>query len=216
MRFDISVAALSIAALLAAGPAMAQGTTEKPTTTEKIEQKADDTKNKVKDTAHEAKTGMTDSWVTAKTKIALFSDDRVKGRQVSVETQKGVVTLRGKVDSAEAKAAAADIAKGIDSVKSVRNELQVVAPSQRNRVDADDKQIAKSVEQRFKQDSQLKSAKIDAKVEAGVVILTGEVKSIDTSARASEVARSVPGVRYVKNDLTFASRSSLESPRAYK
>lgn len=215
MHYNIPVTSLSIAALLAAGPAWAQ--TDKPTTTTgKIEQKADDAASKVKDTAREAKVGMTDSWLTAKTKIALFADDRVKGRQVSVETQNGVVTLRGKVDSAEAKAAAFDIAKGTEHVKSVRNELQVVAPSQRDRVDADDKQIGKSVEQRFKQDPQLKSAKIDAKVDAGVVILTGEVKNIDTSARASEVARSIPGVRYVKNDLTYASRSRLEPTRAQK
>ncbi len=216
MRFNIPAMSLSLAAVLAAGPAWAQSAADKPTTAEKIEQKADEAKSKVKDTAHEAKVGMTDSWLTSKTKIALFADDRVKGRQVSVQTHKGVVTLRGKVDSADAKAAASDIAKGIEHVKSVRNELQVVAPSQRDRVDADDKQIGKSVEQRFKQDPKLKSAKIDAKVDAGVVILTGEVKSIDTSARASEVARSVPGVRYVKNDLTFASRSSLEPTRAQK
>ena len=50
-------------------------------------------------------------------------------------------------------------------------------------------------------------------VNAGVVTLRGEVKSIGTSARASEVARSVPGVRYVKNDLSFASRSSLDSSK---
>ena len=213
MRYNIPITSLSIAALLAAGPAWAQ---DKPTMGQKIEQKTDAAVDKVKDTAHDAKVGMTDSWVTAKTKIALFSDDRVKGRQVSVETQNGIVTLRGKVDSNEAKAAATEIAKSTEHVKSVRNELQVVAPSQRDRVDADDKQISKSVEQRFKQDPQLKSAKIDAKVDAGVVILTGEVKSLDTSARASEVARSIPGVRYVKNDLTYASSSSLESSRAQR
>jgi osmotically-inducible protein OsmY len=95
----------------------------------------------------------------------------------------------------------------------VKNELQVVAPSARAAVDADDKIIYKNVEQKFKHDPQLKNAKIDAKVEAGVVILTGEVKNIDTSARASEIARNVAGVRYVKNDLSCASRSSLE-PRA--
>ncbi len=212
MRQNIVVAGLTIAALIVAGPpAYAQTTTK-----EKVEQKAGEAKDKAKDMAHEAKAGISDSWLTSKAKIALFADDRVKGRQVHVETHKGVVTLRGKVDSSDAKTAAADIAKGIDGVKSVKNELQVVAPSQRAAVDADDKQISKNVEQRFKQDPKLKNAKIDAKVEAGVVILTGEVKNIDTSARASEIARSVPGVRYVKNDLTFASSSSLESTKAHK
>ncbi len=193
MRHEIVVAGFTIAALVVAGPAFAQSTMT----------------DKAKSVTQDAKTGASDSWMTSKTKIALFSDDRVKGRQVHVETKDGVVYLRGKVDSSEAKTAATDVAKGIDGVKNVKNELQVVAPSTRAAVEADDKQIYKNVEQRFKQDPQLKNAKIDAKVDAGVVILTGEVKSIDTSARASEIARSVPGVRYVKNDLTFA-RSSLE------
>ena len=193
MRHKSVVAGFTIAALVVAGPAFAQSTMT----------------DKAKSVTQEAKTGMSDSWMTSKTKIALFSDDRVKGRQVHVETKDGVVYLRGKVDSSEAKAAATDVAKGIDGVKNVKNELQVVAPGARAAVEADDKQIYKNVEQRFKQDPQLKNAKIDAKVDGGVVVLTGEVKSIDTSARASEIARSVPGVRSVKNDLTFA-RSSLE------
>jgi hyperosmotically inducible periplasmic protein len=193
MRHKTFVVGLTIAALAAGGPAYAQSTVT----------------DKAKNMTQEAKTGMSDSWVTSKTKIALFSDDRVKGRQVSVETKNGVVFLRGKVDTADAKAAATDVAKGIEGAKNVKNELQVVAPSARAAVEADDKVIYKNVEQKFKQDPQLKSAKIDARVEAGVVILTGEVKNIDTSARASEVARNVPGVRYVKNDLTYATRSSL-------
>jgi osmotically-inducible protein OsmY len=35
------------------------------------------------------------------------------------------------------------------------------------------------------------------------VILTGAVSSIDASAHASELARGVPGVRMVKNELTY-------------
>jgi hyperosmotically inducible periplasmic protein len=224
MRKNIVVTGFTIAALIASGgaPVYAQSTTtdkmEKKTeqTKDKIERKADETKDKAKSVTQEAKTGVSDSWLTSKTKIALFADDRVKGRQVHVETQNGTVMLRGKVDSPEAKAAAAEVAKGIEGVKGVKNELQVVAPTDRKAVDADDKQLAKSVEDRFKQDPDLKNAKIDAKVNAGVVTLTGEVKSIGTSARASEVARNIPGVRSVKNDLTYASRSSLEPTRASK
>ena len=68
--------------------------------------KMDKAVDKTKEVAKDAKVAVTDSWVTSKTKIALFSDDRVKGSQVKVETIDGVVHLRGKVDSAEAKAAA--------------------------------------------------------------------------------------------------------------
>ena len=58
------------------------------------------------------KTPITDTWLTAKTKIALAADSRVKGRQIEVETTEGQVVLRGKVDSDEAKRAAEGITAG--------------------------------------------------------------------------------------------------------
>lgn len=45
--------------------------------------------------------------------------------------------------------------------------------------------------------------KLDVRTDAGVVTLTGEVPTIGSSAKASEMARGVPGVRSVKNELTF-------------
>ena len=40
------------------------------------------------------KTPINDTWLTAKTKIALAADGRVKGRQIDVATTKNVVMLR--------------------------------------------------------------------------------------------------------------------------
>lgn len=203
MRY-IAWTTLGAAALIfAAAPThtYAEGTTGQ-STGEKIGQKA-------KSTAKDAKTQVTDSWITAKTKIALFADERVKGRQVSVETTGGTVWLRGKVDSEQAKMEATDIVKGVEHVKSVRNELQVVPVAERTRVDTDDKAISEMVEQRLKTDPHLNSAKISARVDAGIVTLTGEVRSLMVSSRASEVLSDVPGVRAVRNDLRFEPRSSM-------
>src|ERR1700740_2275734 len=91
---------------------------------------------KAQTTTQEAKTMVSDSWLTSKTKISLFADERVKGTQISVDTAKGVVHLRGKVDSAEARSAAGDIAQRGEGVKSVKNDLQVVTPTARQAVDA--------------------------------------------------------------------------------
>jgi len=162
---------------------------------------ADKVKEKAQTTTQETKTMVTDSWVTSKVKISLFADERVKGTQVSVDTTKGVVHLRGKVDSAEAKSAASDIAQGIEGVKSVKNDLQVVAPTARKAVDANDSDIAKAVVTRLSKDKQLK--KVDVRTDAAVVTLTGQVPTIGASAKASEMARGVPGVKSVKNELTF-------------
>ena len=163
--------------------------------------KTDKAVDKTKEVTKDTKVAVTDSWLTSKTKIALFSDDRVKGSQVKVETKDGVVFLRGKVDSAEAKAAAETVAKGIDGVKSVKNDLQVVSPGARKAVEAKDADIAKAVETRVKRESDLK--KVDVRADSGVVTLTGEVPTITASAKASEMARGVNGVRSVKNELTF-------------
>lgn len=218
MRY-IRVTALGVAALILVGaPAYSyaqtttdqqQSTTEKPGTMQKVEQK-------VKGAATGAKTEATDSWVTSKVKIALFADERVKGHQVSVSTTDGTVWLRGKVDSEEAKLVAADIAKGVEHVKGVRNELQVVPAAERAKVNTDDKAITTMVEKRLKTDPQLKGAHISARVDAGIVTLTGQVKSIMMSSRASEILSDVPGVKAVRNDLTYQQRSSSAAPPAQK
>jgi hyperosmotically inducible protein len=164
------------------------------TTTEKIEQKA-------RNVARDVKTDVTDSWVTAKTKIALYADERVKGREVSVETVNGTVMLRGKVESDEARTAAASIAEGIEHVKAVKNDLQVVAAGDRQATDISDKDITRQIKERFSKTTQLTG--IDVRSDGGVVLLTGSVPTIGASARASELARGVSGVRAVKNELTY-------------
>ena len=164
---------------------------------------AGDTMNKaeekIKGTACDVKEATSDSWITSKAKIALYADDRVKGRDVSVETMNSEIFLRGKVDSEEAKSAAGEVARGIDGVKNVKNDLQVVPASTRKAVTADDKVITKSVESRFSKDPELK--KIDVRTDAGVVVLSGQVTNITAAARASETAHKVEGVKAVKNEL---------------
>ncbi len=148
------------------------------------------------------KTPINDTWLTAKTKIALAADSRVKGRQIDVETTQGVVLLRGKVDSDTAKQASADIAKMLDGVKSVKNDLEVVAPAAREAVEEKDDAITTHVKEQMARDTHLKKTNIAVQTNAGVVSLTGEVRDLMTSGNASWTARQVAGVKSVKNDLT--------------
>jgi len=198
MRSQFKTGAALLTAMLFAVP-LAAGAGD---TMDKASDKMDKATDKVKETTTEVKGAVSDSWLTSKTKIALFADDRVKGRDVRIETVNGEVFLRGKVDSEGAKAAAADIAKGVEGVKTVKNDLQVVAPTARKTVQANDKQITKAVETRFGKDAQLK--KIDVRTDAGVVVLSGEVPNISVSAKASEMAHRVDGVKSVKNELRVA------------
>lgn len=153
------------------------------------------------------KTAITDTWITAKTKIALAADGRVKGRQIHVMTTNNVVVLRGKVDSDSAKQAAEEIAKMLDGVKTVQNNLQVVVPSKRELVEAKDEAITAQVREKIANDSHLNRSDIAVQTNAGVVSLTGEVEDILASADASWTAWFVPGVKSVKNDLTVKEKA---------
>ena len=148
-----------------------------------------------------------DTWLTAKTKIALAADGRVKGRQIDVETTKGQVMLRGKVDSNASKQAAEDITKMLDGVKTVKNDLEVVAPAIRDAVEDKDDAITTRVKEHIAMDSHLKKSDISVQTNAGVVSLTGEVKDLMTSANASWTIRQVPGVKSVKNDLMVKEKA---------
>jgi osmotically-inducible protein OsmY len=66
-----------------------------------------------------------DSVITTKVKSLLAADDFLKSFQISVETFKGTVQLSGFVASREAVNKAAEIARSVKGVKSVKNDLIV-------------------------------------------------------------------------------------------
>src|SRR5262245_9533302 len=92
---------------------------------------------------------MKDSWITTKTKMAHTTDGRTKARRSAVETQAGVIILRGKVSSAVEKTAADEIARGISGATGVSNALQVVPDEVRQAVDAKDDTIETAIRERL-------------------------------------------------------------------
>ena len=68
-----------------------------------------------------------DASITAKVKTALVVEPDLKGLQIDVDTSQNVVTLSGTVASESARERAGTIAKGIEGVKDVKNNLLVKA-----------------------------------------------------------------------------------------
>jgi len=66
-----------------------------------------------------------DATTTAMVKTKLLADPNVKGLKIGVETTSDVVTLTGKVGSAEQKQLAEKLAKNTSDVKSVKNQLVI-------------------------------------------------------------------------------------------
>lgn len=66
-----------------------------------------------------------DSVITSKVKTAIFNDPALKSAEINVETFKGVVQLSGFVNSQSDINRAIEVARGINGVQSVRNDMRV-------------------------------------------------------------------------------------------
>ena len=64
-----------------------------------------------------------DSIITAKVKAAIFKEPTLKSAEIKVETFKGVVQLSGFVSSRADINKAVEVARGVEGVKSVKNDM---------------------------------------------------------------------------------------------
>ena len=71
------------------------------------------------------KDGAKNAGLTGRVKTALANDVGLKTLIINVDSDGGMVTLRGSVDSADTKSRAEQVVKKVDGVKSVKNELRV-------------------------------------------------------------------------------------------
>jgi osmotically-inducible protein OsmY len=68
---------------------------------------------------------VSDSWITTKVKTILVENSQVKASEVNVETFKGAVQLSGFVSSNAAMNQAVDLARGVQGVTSVKNDMRI-------------------------------------------------------------------------------------------
>lgn len=66
-----------------------------------------------------------DTAITASVKTRMLEDERVAGTSITVETLNGTVMLSGFAKTQAEKAAAESIARKVDGVKGVKNEITV-------------------------------------------------------------------------------------------
>jgi hyperosmotically inducible periplasmic protein len=69
--------------------------------------------------------GANDMWLWVKTRSSLLGTNDLRESTINVDVVNDVVTLKGSVETAVQKAKAEQVAKGIEGVKSVKNELRV-------------------------------------------------------------------------------------------
>jgi osmotically-inducible protein OsmY len=167
------------------------------------------------DEADAGERDISDVWLTTKIQAKYFLDDDVKGRDIDVTTQDGLVTLSGTVDSELERRRAIAIARNTDGVRDVRDQLRMAEqassrrqPEARGTAGRDivagiqDGWITTKIQSQYFLDPDVKGYRIDVDARKGVVTLSGTVASAARRELAEQIARETQGVTRVINRLT--------------
>lgn len=92
---------------------------------QKIDKATDQARETLSDKSKQAGDVLDDSAITAKVKAAIAGDALLKVSQITVTTTNGTVRLSGLVDSRQAVDRAMEIARSIEHVQAVDNNLDV-------------------------------------------------------------------------------------------
>jgi len=145
-----------------------------------------------------------DSGVTSQIQASLEASDKVKARQVEVQTREGIVYLTGVVDTEQARLEAARLTWQIEGVRGVENDLTVGERTVGSWVD--DVMISSKVKTKLIASSGIKAGDIDVSSSQGVVTLIGRVSSQQIRSEAERIARDTRSVKDVTNELTVGRR----------
>lgn len=127
--------------------------------------------------------------------IAKASPDLDQNSHIVVTSYNGIVLLAGQTPREDLKALAEKEASGVQRVKKVNNELQVMAPSSllaRN----NDGWLTTKIKSQMLTDSAIPGSRIKVVTENGIVFLLGLVTQQEAT-RATSLVQSVSGVQKI-------------------
>jgi osmotically-inducible protein OsmY len=140
--------------------------------------------------------------LAAEVKTALALRESLNGLDVSVSAEKAVVTVRGKVPSAEVAKTVENVAQSVPGVRQVVSFLEV-DPSAGRSSGSDDRTVGERVDDEalelkiraaFRLDRNLEGPTFEVTSRRRVVQIASANASADQKKRAGEVAKSVEGV----------------------
>jgi hyperosmotically inducible periplasmic protein len=152
-----------------------------------------------------------DSWITGKLEATYALNRHLNAFAINTETTNGVVHLTGTVESDIDRDLAGELAKGIEGVVSVDNDL-AIKPNARQEVQAgstqrpfgvfvDDATTTAMVKSKLLANPNTKGLDIDVDTRGDVVTLNGEVTSAEEKQLAEELAKNTGDVKEVRNQL---------------
>jgi len=142
-----------------------------------------------------------DATITTKVKGMLLDDHSVPAMKIDVDTIEGNVILTGVVDTREQKEKALEIARKVQGVKKVTDNMQV---GLKTWGDAwNDEVLVTKINKDLLMTPGIRTFNIDVDADLGVVTLTGVVDTPANKQRIIDIARRTPGVKKIVDNLTL-------------
>lgn len=142
-----------------------------------------------------------DNTITMRVESRLTADSGVNPTNVDVDTLDGVVSLRGEVETEEARTTAERLARETDGVVAVRNEIRVQGEPGEDDETLSDVAITAKIKTKLAADPDINPFNVDVDTLDGVVTLSGIVGKAENVERIEEIARGTEGVVAVRNEL---------------
>lgn len=141
-----------------------------------------------------------DTVISSTVKTKMISDEFVKARHIDVDVLNSVVYLIGVVESASQKRMAGDIARSVEGVKSVENQL-IVGKTTAGQI-LNDSILTSKIKTQLLKDPDIRSTNINVDTTNNVVTLTGILASEKEKNKAIEIAQKVSGKKQVVDNLS--------------
>jgi len=133
-----------------------------------------------------------------------LNNNNLSAVSVSQDRDKGVMTLSGNVETPEFKNQAETIARQAAPDYTIANEIGIRPPGESNAgaVDSDrDSAIEKNFTAEIKEHKNLDDRSIHCSAKNGTLVLKGSVKTVSQKREAESLAKQVPNVQQVVNEL---------------
>jgi hyperosmotically inducible protein len=146
-----------------------------------------------------------DAALLTSVKSALASDPITESGEINVDVNRGIVKLSGFVDSSKEQAQAVQVARNVKGVKEVQNDIAIQKTNESTGDVMDDSMLTAKVKTALITSPETKAHQINVETKQGVVQMSGFVDTAAAKAAATTVAKSVTGVKGVKNELSVKS-----------
>jgi len=155
-----------------------------------------------------------DVWLDSEITTIYTLNEHLNPFDISVDVKDGVVSLGGEVDSSIEKALAVEIARGVEGVKEVKDNIKIDPTSESHEslsfvATLKDASLVAKVKSNLLWNKETSGMDINVDADGRIVTLKGDVSSDAERELAVRIAENTSGVRKVKDELSVPNKPGL-------